>query len=310
MPITYDIEVVKNNNKYRVSDNPFTLNDVIVTSFDVQGAGYNREFNTVERLNGRFLNATTEEKKVINMKLRYSVSRPSYVSHLKSEIQNLFSGQFYLRELSSSDNTIEFLGFNDPDKTFELDYTDGRQIFVGLTNAISFDSTQTSGEIELEFETIDLPYFESIAYNTELSSNPNMEFWGLEDDVAWNENDDYRKNKFYNIQDGYYYYLGDVTIDQFNQNYYVEIVLGKDTKDFTFYIGNHDLMRITGLNLKAGDKIKYNGLQTFKNGISIDSTSAGTHTSGAQPVLEPGANNFHFNQEVQSIYFKHKLYFR
>ncbi len=310
MPITYDIEVVKNNKKYRVSDNPFTLNDVIVTSFDVQGAGYNREFNTVERLNGRFLNATTEEKKVINMKLRYSVSRPSYVSHLKSEIQNLFSGQFYLRELSSSDNTIEFLGFNDLDKTFELDYTDGRQIFVGLTNAISFDSTQTSGEIELEFETIDLPYFESIAYNTELSTNPNMELWGLEDDVAWNEDDDYRKNKFYNVQDGYYYYLGDVTIDQFNQNYYIEIVLGKDTEDFTFYIGNHDLMRITGLKLKAGDKIKYNGLQTFRNGISIDSSSVGTHTTGAQPVLEPGANNFHFNQEVQSIYFKHKLYFR
>lgn len=310
MPIIHDIEVVKDGRKYRVSDNPFTLKQLEVTGYDVQGAGYNREFNITERLNGRFLNASMEEKKVVNMTLRYTVSRPAHATHLRSEIQKLFSGQFYLRELSASDNVIEFLNFNDPDKEFELDYSDGRQIYVGLTTGISLDSTQTTGSIELEFETLELPYFESIAYNTELSTNPNMEFWALADDVAWNENDIYRKNKFYNIQDGYYYYLGDVTIDQFNQDYMVEIVLGKATNDFTFYIGNHDLMRISGLNLKAGDKIKYDGLQTYRNGISIDATSSGTHTTGAQPVIEPGANNFHFNQEVQSIYFKHKLYYR
>lgn len=306
----YDIEVVKGGNKYRVSDNPFTHQNIEVTGYDVQGAGYNREFNSVERLNGRFLNATMEEMKTVTMRLRYSVSRVAHVAHLRSELQKLFSGSFFLRELSASDNKIEFLGFNDPDKKFELEYSDGRQLKVGLVSPISLDSTQTSGDIELEFETIELPYFESIAYNTALSTNPNMEYWALADAVAWNENDDYRKNKFYNIQDGYYFYLGDVTIDQFNQNCTIEIVLGKDTKDFTFYIGNHDMMRISGLNMKAGDKIKYDGLQTFKNGISIDATAAGTHTSGAQPVLEPGANNFHFNQEVQSIYFKHKLYFR
>lgn len=310
MPIMYDIEVVKGGNKYRVSDNPFTHQNIEVTGYDVQGAGYNREFNSVERLNGRFLNATMEEMKTVTMRLRYSVSRVAHVAHLRSELQKLFSGSFFLRELSASDNTIEFLGFNDPDKKFELEYSDGRQLKVGLVSPISLDSTQTSGDIELEFETIELPYFESIAYNTALSTNPNMECWALADDVAWNENDDYRKNKFYNIQDGYYYYLGDVTIEQFNQDYSVEIVLGKDTKDFTFYIGNHDMMRISGLNMKAGDKIKYDGLQTFKNGISVDATSSGTHTSGAQPVIEPGSNNFHFNQEVQSIYFKNKLYFR
>ena len=44
-----------------------------------------------------------------------------------------------------------------------MDYTDGRQIYVGLSDAISFDSTQTSGDIELTFETLELPYFESIA---------------------------------------------------------------------------------------------------------------------------------------------------
>lgn len=63
-----------------------------------------------------------------------------------------------------------------------MEYVDGRQIFVGLVNEVSFDTTKTSGEFTLDFETIELPYFESIGYSTDLEKESgNLNKWGIPD---------------------------------------------------------------------------------------------------------------------------------
>lgn len=308
MLLSQDIEVMKGKNKYRVSDNPFTLNDLSLVSYDVQGAGYERSFDSVDRINGRFNNATVERAKKVNMVLQYSVDKIAYASHLKSEIQKLFSGEFYLRHLATNDTTIPFQNMLDPLYEFELEYVDGRQIYVGLVSEVSFDTTKTTGNISLEFETLELPYFESIGYSTDLEKSNGLGLWSIATDIPYLREDRKRKYTFENVRSGYVYNLGDIPINQFTQDFVVEIVLGEDTKKFEFVTGrNSEMMIIKNINLKKGDVIKYDGLQTFKNGIAINGKKYGT---GNQPSLEVGENVFTFNQFVDKVTFKFKMYFR
>ncbi|WP_194750308.1 phage tail family protein [Staphylococcus chromogenes] len=310
--IAHDIEVVKNNNKYRISNNPFT-NDVLrVVSYNVEGAGYERKFDNVERINGRFHNSTVEEKKVVKLTLRYDVDRIAFASHLKAAIQNLFSGHFYLRELATPDNNIKFESiFSEEKQEFELEYVDGRQIYVGLVNEVSFDTGRTGGEFTLDFETVDLPYFESIGYSTDLEGDSNMEKWAIPDRLPFNRNDYRRQYTFENVAYEDVYYNGSVPINQFNQDSIVEITLGKnvsksDDKGFTFYMSESNMIQIKGLELKAGDVIKLDGLHTYRNNLRIDNYNRTLE----QPVLVPGWNHFKMNQTVQKIVFKHKIYTR
>lgn len=304
MLITHDVEIVKNS-KYRISDNSFTGKDLVVASFNVEGAEYERTFETVDRVNGRFLTANREEYKTVKMTLQYNVEKPAYAAYLKSKIQALFSGSFYMRELATNDNTVPYIGIGQRDHSFELDYVDGRQIKVVLTSPVSFDTTQTSGVIDLEFETIGSPYFESIAYSTELEKDPNLNYWDVGTELSFDKEDIYRKCTFENLMDGWLYYAGDVTINQFTQDFTTTITLGENTSLFRFYISDSDLMEIKGLKLKKGDKIVFDGMRTCRNGIAIDE-----YAFGPQPMLRPGSNNFHFNQTVSKVVYKYKLYFR
>lgn len=304
MFITHDVEIVKNN-KYRISDNSVTGTDLVVASFDVEGAEYERTFDSVDRVNGRFLTATREDHKTVKMTLQYNVEKPAYAAYLKSKIQALFSGSFYMRELATNDNTIPYISLGQANHSFELDYVDGRQIKVVLTSPISFDTTQTAGTIDLEFETIGSPYFESISYSTELEKDPNLYYWDIGTKIGFDKEDIYRKCTFENVMDGWMYYAGDVTINQFTQDFTTTITLGEDTSLFRFYISDSDLIEIKGIKLKKGDKIVFDGMRTYKNGMSIDE-----YAFGPQPMIRPGSNNFHFNQTVSKVVYKYKLYFR
>ncbi|UXU67482.1 phage tail family protein [Staphylococcus agnetis] len=309
--IAHDVEVIKNNNKYRISNNPFTQNALRVVGYNVEGAGYERKFDNVERINGRFHNSTVEEKKIVKLVLRYEVDRIAFASHLKGAVQDLFSGHFYLRELATPSNDIKFESiFSDEVQDFELEYVDGRQIFVGLVNEVSFDTGKTSGEFTVDFETIDLPYFESIGYSTDLETDSNMEKWAIPDNITF-MNNIYRKFTFTNVSSNEVNYIGSVPINQFNQDSTVEITLGKDVsksdnKGFTFYMTHSNMIQIKGLELKKGDVIKLDGLHTYRNNLRIDDYNQTLE----QPVLHPGLNHFTLNQTVKKIVFKHKIYTR
>ncbi|AKS69754.1 phage tail protein [Staphylococcus schleiferi] len=311
--IAHDIEIIKENGSYRLSDNPFTFDALRVVAFNVEGAGYERTYDNVEGVNGRFYNSSTEEYKKVEVHLRYEVDKIAYASHLKTGLQNLLSGHFYLRELATPDNTIQFENVFASNSTqeFELEYVDGRQIYVGLTSQVSFDTTKTSGDIVLTFETVDLPYFESIGYSTDLEQSPYMEKWAVPDEIPFNEMSYRRKYTFTDVSYGDVYYNGDVPINQFNQDSTVFITLGDRVKKddpygFTFYTDKGNIAVIKGIELNAGDVIKFDGLHTYRNDIRIDSYNETLE----QPVLVPGFNRFRCNQTVRKVVFKHKIYFR
>ncbi|MDW4289097.1 phage tail family protein [Staphylococcus saprophyticus] len=308
MFIAHDVEINKNGELYKVSDNPITGQKLEVVEFDVQGSEKELDFNEIERINGRFLNSSVERYKKATMVLRYSVSKSAYASHLKNSIQNLFSGQFYLREMATNDTEIPFQTMFDPMHKFELSYVDGKQLLVTLVSNVSFDTTKTEGIITLEFETVELPYYESICYSTDIESGNNLDLWGMTSGMTFISNNNQRKFTFYNTDNDFVYYAGDVPINQFNQKLIVEVTIGENTKHFTFDTGyKSEMMTVKNIDLKEGDVIKYDGIQTCKNGIPINGKKYGT---GNQPSLIPGYNQFHFNQVVNKVVFKFKMYYR
>ncbi|NGC47196.1 phage tail protein [Staphylococcus aureus] len=310
--IAHDVEIVKNGVKYRVSDNPLTYNHLRVIDYNVIGAGYERDYSVIDGIDGRFHNYAKEEHKKVELRLRYEVPKIAYASHLKSDVQTLFYGRFYLRELATPDNTIKFESIFEPlNQEFELDYVDGRQLLVGLVSEVSFDTTQTSGEFTLTFETTELPFFESIGYSTDLESDNDSEKWSVPDRLPTNEHDKRRQMTFYNTNSGDVYYNGDVPLTQFNQFNVVEIELAEDVKaddkeGFTFYTGKGNISVIKDVDLKAGDKIIFDGKHTYRGRLNIDFANKNLE----QPVLYPGWNRFKSNKVMKKITFTHKLYYR
>lgn len=311
--ILHDVEIYKDKQHYYISDNPFTKQMLRVVSYDVKGAGYNRSFSNIDRVNGRFHNSTTELKKTVEMKLRFNVQKIEHASFLKARLQELLRGQYYLRELAASETEIKFENIFEPkNQQPTLEYVDGRQIYVGLVNEISFDTTQITGEIDIEFETIELPYFESIGYSTDLEKEKgNINKWGSVDSNIFDEGDASRKYTFTNLKIGEVYYGGSVPINQFNQDSVVELVLGEDISEddkpgLTFYITNgSNAIKISGLDIKTGDVIRFDGIHTYRNKIRIDDYNQ----TKTQPVLVPGWNTFHSTKTLQKIKFKHKRYY-
>ncbi|CAC8738964.1 phage tail protein [Staphylococcus aureus] len=310
--IAHDVEIVKNGVKYRVSDNPLTYNHLRVIDYNVIGAGYERDYSVIDGIDGRFHNYAKEEHKKVELRLRYEVPKIAYASHLKSDVQTLFYGRFYLRELATPDNTIKFESIFEPlNQEFELDYVDGRQLLVGLVSEVSFDTTQTSGEFTLTFETTELPFFESIGYSTDLESDNDSEKWSVPDRLPTNEHDKRRQMTFYNTNSGDVYYNGDVPLTQFNQFNVVEIELAEDVKaddkeGFTFYTDKGNISVIKDVDLKAGDKIIFDGKHTYRGRLNIDFANKNLE----QPVLYPGWNRFKSNKVMKKITFTHKLYYR
>ncbi|HFL6393162.1 TPA: phage tail protein [Staphylococcus aureus] len=310
--IAHDVEIVKNGVKYRVSDNPLTYNHLRVIDYNVIGAGYERDYSVIDGIDGRFHNYAKEERKKVELRLRYEVPKIAYASHLKSDVQTLFYGRFYLRELATPDNTIKFESIFEPlNQEFELDYVDGRQLLVGLVSEVSFDTTQTSGEFTLTFETTELPFFESIGYSTDLESDNDSEKWSVPDRLPTNEHDKRRQMTFYNTNSGDVYYNGDVPLTQFNQFNVVEIELAEDVKaddkeGFTFYTDKGNISVIKDVDLKAGDKIIFDGKHTYRGRLNIDFANKNLE----QPVLYPGWNRFKSNKVMKKITFTHKLYYR
>ncbi|CAC5558568.1 TPA: phage tail family protein [Staphylococcus aureus] len=310
--IAHDVEIVKNGVKYRVSDNPLTYNHLRVIDYNVIGAGYERDYSVIDGIDGRFHNYAKEEHKKVELRLRYEVPKIAYASHLKSDVQTLFYGRFYLRELATPNNTIKFESIFEPlNQEFELDYVDGRQLLVGLVSEVSFDTTQTSGEFTLTFETTELPFFESIGYSTDLESDNDSEKWSVPDRLPTNEHDKRRQMTFHNTNSGDVYYNGDVPLTQFNQFNVVEIELAEDVKaddkeGFTFYTDKGNISVIKDVDLKAGDKIIFDGKHTYRGRLNIDFANKTLE----QPVLYPGWNRFKSNKVMKKITFTHKLYYR
>ncbi|HBB6315868.1 TPA: phage tail family protein [Staphylococcus delphini] len=298
-----DIEVVTGSNTYRLSDNPFTFDRLKVSSFNVSDLERDNQFETIDKLNGRFKIATIEESRKATLLIEYNVEKMAHAIHLRNQLADLFKGRFFIRELVPSIVEIPFQGFNEPDFEFPLNYASGMQLELMLSSISDFDTNKTTGEIEVVFETAENPYYESIGRSLQLEKLDSPYLWSSDMRIEMPLESSKRTYTFLNVRSADVFYHGTQPIDQFTFDRTVTIVLGKDTDKFSWNLEHSEVMTIEGLKLKAGDTIKYNGLQTFRNGVAIDE-----YTRLSQPFFKYGYNHFNINQSVQKIVFDMKFY--
>ena len=115
-----DLEVVTDTNKYRLSNNPLTFDRVKVISFNVSDIEREHEYETIDRLKGRFNTGTKEEYRRATLIIEYNVKKMSHAVHLRNQLTNLFNKKFYARDLVPSNIEVPFLLFNDPDYKIDL----------------------------------------------------------------------------------------------------------------------------------------------------------------------------------------------
>lgn len=303
--LTHDLEVSKNGYNYRMSNNSFTNQTVQVIGFDVETPEIEYDYETNDRLSGRVFLGSRQLVRKATLTLYYEVSKMAQAVHLKNNLAKLLSGFCKYRDMRAINTDIKFQNFMEPDQQFDLDYVSGKQIELTLAAPISFDANQTSGTIEIELESGENPYYESIGRSLDLEKGDKLGLWSSDMEVMFPINSPQRRYTFKNIKQGDVFYHGDVPISQFNQDCKVTITLAKATDNFTWYTEYGEEMVIKGLKLKAGDVLKYDGIQVFRNNIPINEYARGV----AQPHFEYGFNQFRFNDVVSKVVFDMKFYY-
>ncbi|REI04073.1 phage tail family protein [Staphylococcus felis] len=311
-----DIELKKKGDtSFSLSDYGIIVNDIVVESIETED-----KYKQTDGLHGRFLVQSTYLKRQINVTCFFVANKHNTYHKQRDLLYSLVNDTepFYLREKrrieelsyrfrdTTSDDyqEIDSNGFFKSDNPNNENYhVSGKRYLVKLANVIQPKQSRLKGNIELVFETTSLPFAESIGRSTDLEKAKNLDLWSSDMNIPFNEN--YKRNyTFEYLEKGQFYYHGNVTINQFNMDSIVEITLGEDTKDFSWFMTGSSTMRIKGANLKAGDIIKYDGLRVFRNGVVILN-----YSNKENPVIVPGFNNFEFNQQVRKVVFDHKFYF-
>lgn len=186
---TIDVEIIKGGESHLVSNNRITGTSLEVLSFIPGDIQQNNVFR--DDIDGRNrLYAGSEDKyRTINMSVRACAYDAQDVSHLRDAVNELFDGVYYLREMRirSHDVQFELPGASTGGmQQSEPEYVNGKQIQVTKVNSIDIDDSDLRAVFNVEFETVDLPYFESIYTTKELNDtgyDAVVERYGLVDGI-------------------------------------------------------------------------------------------------------------------------------
>lgn len=316
-----DIEIKKKDGqRHTLNDFGFKVTNVTVESIEKE-TDYEKKENT----SGRILLSSQYRKRTITVDCYVVSTKLNDNSRLRDEFYSLTNSNepIHIRELRrtvplnyrfvqpTEDDYQEIDEYNvlvfNHEPFNDNHYVNGRQYQVMCSDVVVPEENGRKINFSIKFETVELPFAESIGTSLELEKRPDRELWSNDMLIPFDEEDARRKYSFTNVYNNSVYYHGNVPNDQFNLFKKVTIVLGKNVKAteiFKFTLGNSDVMTIEGANLKKGDKIVYDGVQTFRNGIPINDLA-----SNAQPKFYPGWNNFEFNQQVKSVTFDLKFYY-
>lgn len=316
-----DIEIKKKDGqRHTLNDFGFKVTNVTVESIEKE-TDYEKKENT----SGRILLSSQYRKRTITVDCYVVSTKLNDNSRLRDEFYSLTNSNepIHIRELRrtvplnyrfiqpTEDDYQEIDEYNvlvfNHEPFNDNHYVNGRQYQVMCSDVIVPEENGRKINFSIKFETVELPFAESIGTSLELEKRPDRELWSNDMLIPFDEEDARRKYSFTNVYNNSVYYHGNVPNDQFNLFKKVTVVLGKNVKAteiFKFTLGNSDVMTIEGANLKKGDKIVYDGVQTFRNGIPINDLA-----SNAQPKFYPGWNNFEFNQQVKSVTFDLKFYY-
>lgn len=297
----------------------FTLNDynIKVTDFMVESIEMKDSYSEIDGMHGRYYDGSTYVKRKIYVpsffiaknNMDYSIQRdllyrlvqntePFYIR----EMRKPFNNNYEFKDTVAKDyQVIDDNGYPIIDG-FVDDFVSAKQYLVKLSNVIKPTQKNFKGNVELEFETVELPFSESIGTSLQLQKKKFDSLFSTDMNIDY---EDKAKHTFTfnNVNSGRIFYYGSAPITQRNMYSVVSIVIGKKTSKFAWSLSKSNSMTIEGIQLNPGDLIVYNGTMITKNGVPIIE-----NVNLEFPKFSYGFNKFQINQTVRKIEFDMKFY--
>ncbi len=184
-----DAEIIKDGTSYLVSDNTLTGASLEVLSFIARGIEKKHSNNdAIDGLHRLYQGGEDKYRKVF-LRVKASYESIHDTAHLRDAVNELFDGEFIIREKRI--NNVEVAYETPGQKTGPLDlgesqYVNGKQLEVAHVGVIEIDDNDMAPVFDVELETVDLPYFESIYTTKELNDtgyDAMVEKYGLVDGI-------------------------------------------------------------------------------------------------------------------------------
>ncbi|MGW7931881.1 phage tail domain-containing protein [Staphylococcus xylosus] len=314
-----DVELTKKDGtSYQLDDYGIKVKDVIVQSIEIDDTYIEKD-----NMNGRFLTGSKYVKRKIIVLAFYKVNKLSDIPRVRDllyelivdkdpiflrEIRRKTNGNYkFIEPISDDFQKIDDNGFPiyDNPKFNHNNFVNNKRYKVKFNGVINPVQKNKTVNFEIEFETVEIPFSESIGTSLNLEKRNSLKNWASDFDIPWCEDDPKRKYTFHDINSGNVFYHGNASNDQFNQYKKITIVIGEETNRFVWNLTHSEQMVISDVKMKPGDIIIYDGFRVFKNKIEIS-----TKTNISQPKFEYGNNHFEINQVVEKIIFDIKFYFK
>ena len=285
--IFVDAEIIKNGTSYLVSDNELTGTSLEVLSFVVGGIQQNQTFNDGIDGRSRLFSGSEDKFRRITLNVKADAYDIHDISHLRNAINELFDGEFYIREkrIKSVDVQYESPGQKTGELNFgKLEYVNGQQHKVVKVNAIDHEELLTN-EFVIELETTDLPYGESVYTTKELNDtglSALAEKYGLVDGI-----DDEKTQYVFTDNTFSVWNAGNVTVEP--ESMYIYITLGLVTTDGSLKLTNKTTGETFAFNKAVTSRNIYLDGMNIMEGTAINALR---DTNRQRIKLVPGVNNF------------------
>ena len=258
-----------------------------VLSFVVGGIQQNQTFN--DGIDGRSrLFAGSEDKfRRITLNIKADAYDIHDISHLRNAINELFDGEFYIREkrIKTVDVQYESPGQKTGELNFgKLEYVNGQQHKVVKVSATDHEEL-LSNEFVIELETTDLPYGESVYTTKELNDtglSALAEKYGLVDGI-----DDEKTQYVFTDNTFSVWNAGNVTVEP--ESMYIYITLGLVTTDGSLKLTNKTTGETFAFNKAVTSRNIYLDGMNIMEGTAINALR---DTNRQRIKLVPGVNNF------------------
>ena len=231
---TLDVEINKNGQNYLVSNNSITGTSLEVLSFMSSGIKKRSGSGTSEGRPGRINYYSEDEYRTITMTVEATAEDMQDIAHLRDAVNELFDGEMFIREKRIKDIKIEYE--RPGERTGELqleapEYVNGKQIKVAKVNSIETDDTTLRSTFTVEFETVELPYFETIYTTLELHDSGyahSAEKYGLVDNI-----DDEKVKYRFTSNNFTVYNAGNVTVEPESMMLNINVNVVQSDNNFT-----------------------------------------------------------------------------
>lgn len=290
-----------------MSDNKLTGTSLEVLSFMSSGIKKRTGSEYSDGRPGRINYHSEDEYRTITLLVQSTAYDMQDVAHLRDSINELFDGELMLREMRIKSVEVEYESMGQRTGEMQLEspeYVNGKQIKVTMANSPEIDDTALVSTFTVEFETTELPYFETIYTTLELHDSgysATAEKYGLVDNI------DDEKVKYRFTENNFTVYnAGNVTVEP--ESMYLRIFVNSLNSTGDFTIKNNTTGESIVLNRESsGSHFRVYGMVFSLGGI----TNVFRDTNRRFISLVPGDNQLEIlNGTFTEIYFDFKYLYK